>query len=238
MCVLRYNRSTLAALIFYMPIAQLPILYSFRRCPYAIRARLALSYAARQVILREVVLKDKPQALIDASAKATVPVLQLPDGVVIEQSVEIMQWALAGCDPEDWLLRSCKNQQHEAQTLIECNDQQFKQALDCYKYADRHPQKPAEAYRREGEVFLKELETRLARRAYLITDRFSIADAAILPFVRQFAHTDKTWFYQAPYPHLQRWLQRHLNSSLFNEAMHKYPAWQPDAEQILFPAQA
>ncbi|GAA3965716.1 glutathione S-transferase [Allohahella marinimesophila] len=220
-----------------MPIAQLPILYSFRRCPYAIRARLALAYAARQVILREVVLRDKPQALIDASAKATVPVLVLPDGAVIEQSIEIMQWALARSDPEAWLLRNCKKQQHEAQTLIERNDQQFKQALDRYKYADRHPQQSAEAYRREGEVFLKELEMRLARRAYLITDRISIADAAIFPFVRQFAHTDKTWFYHAPYPNLQRWLQRHLNSSLFNNAMHKYPAWQPDAEQTLFPVQ-
>lgn len=218
-----------------MPTIQLPILYSFRRCPYAIRARMALSYAARPVILREVVLKDKPQELIEASAKATVPVLVLPDGTVIEQSIEIMQWALAACDSEDWLLRNGKNLQLEAQTLIERNDQQFKQALDRYKYADRHPQKPAEVYRREGEVFLKELEARLAQRAHLITDRISIADVAIFPFVRQFAHTDRTWFYHADYPHLQRWLQRHLDSSLFKNAMHKYPAWQPGAAQTLFP---
>lgn len=227
----------LTALTFYMPTTQLPILYSFRRCPYAIRARMALGYAARQVILREVVLKDKPQELIDASAKATVPVLVLPDGTVIEQSIEIMQWALAGCDSEDWLLRNGKNQQYEAQTLIERNDQQFKQALDSYKYADRHPQKPVEVYRREGEVFLKELEARLAQRAHLIADRISIADVAIFPFLRQFAHTDRAWFDHADYPHLQRWLQRRLDSPLFKNAMHKYPAWQPGTAQTLFPAQ-
>lgn len=220
---------------FFMPTAQLPILYSFRRCPYAIRARLALSYAARPVILREVVLKDKPQELIDASPKATVPVLVLPSGAVIEQSIEIMQWALAGCDPEDWLLRSCEKQQHETQMLIERNDQEFKQALDRYKYADRHPQTPAEVYRREGEVFLKELEARLTRSDYLIADRVSIADTAIFPFVRQFGHTDKAWFYHADYPHLQRWLQRHLDSSLFRNVMHRYPAWQPGTAQTVFP---
>lgn len=233
---MRYNRAKLADLID-MPTAQLPILYSFRRCPYAIRARLALSYASRQVVLREVVLKHKPQALIDASAKATVPVLVLPDGAVIDESIEIMQWALAASDPEDWLLRGCKIQQHDAQMLIERNDQQFKQALDRYKYADRHPQ-PAELYRSEGELFLQELEARLTQHTYLINHRMTITDAAIFPFVRQFAHTDKTWFYQADYPHLQRWLQRHLDSPLFKNSMQKYPAWQPGAEQTVFPEQA
>lgn len=232
---MRYNRKKIPAQNVCMPTTKLPVLYSFRRCPYAIRARLALSYAARPVILREVVLKDKPQALIEASAKATVPVLVLPDGNVIEQSVEIMQWALADDNSEDWLLRNCKTQRHEAQALIARNDQQFKQALDRYKYADRHPQKPAEFYRREGELFLQELEARLARQAQLITDRISIADLAIFPFVRQFAHTDRTWFDRADYPHLQRWLQVHLSSSVFKNAMHKYSAWQPNTAPIFFP---
>ena len=125
-----------------------PILYSFRRCPYAMRARLALAYTGIKVEIREVELKNKPQALRDISPKATVPVLHLPDGKVIDESLDIMHWALAQHDPAQWLADT-----KTAKTLITWNDGDFKYQLDRYKYADRHPQHPAEHYRSQGELF-------------------------------------------------------------------------------------
>jgi glutathione S-transferase len=210
----------------------LPILYSFRRCPYAIRARLAVKVSGASVALREVVLRDKPDALIGASPKATVPVLQLPDGSVLEQSLDIMRWALRTHDPQGWLLT---DEQHETQTLIDLNDGSFKQALDRYKYASRHPERPAHAWRDEAvALMLTPLNARLADRRFLLRDLPSLADMAIVPFVRQFAAVDDAWFCQAPLPHLRTWMESITASALFASAMLKYVAWQPGDADIVF----
>lgn len=192
------------------------LLYSFRRCPYAMRARLALRYCGVPVRIIEVSLRAKPQEMLALSPKGTVPVLSV-DGVVIEESLEIMQWALAQNDPEDWLLQG----DPAVLALIADNDQGFKYHLNRYKYAERYPEQPMEHYRAEGEVFLQRLEGLLARRDYLLAEHLSLADVALAPFVRQFAHVDRAWFAGAPYPRLQAWLQRFLESPLFIAVMAK-----------------
>lgn len=201
----------------------LPILYSYRRCPYAMRARMALRYAGIAVEIREIVLRNKPQAMLAVSPKGTVPVLVLPDGEVIDESLEIMGWALAQHDPDGWRLEDDR-----VATLIRENDSSFKQALDRYKYADRYPGQSAETYRRQGELFLARLEVLLAQHACLLTDRLTQADVAIFPFVRQFSMVDADWFATAPYTHLRRWLARLLASDLFIGVMQKQTAWQQD----------
>ena len=210
----------------------LPILYSFRRCPYAIRARLAVRVSGTAVALREVLLRDKPAALLAASAKATVPVLQFPDGAILDQSLDIMRWALRLNDPHGWLRFG--DQVETQQTLIELNDGPFKQALDRYKYAPRHPQRPAHADRDEAvELMLAPLNARLAEHGFLLGDTPSLADMAIVPFVRQFAAVDVEWFDAALLPNLQGWMTRLTDSLLFVSVMPKYAPWQPgDADSV------
>ncbi|MCQ6254950.1 glutathione S-transferase [Pseudomonas sp. Q11] len=195
-------------------------LYSFRRCPYAMRARMALRYSAVELNIVEVSLKAKPLEMLALSSKGTVPVLQV-DGRVIDESLEIMNWALAQHDPDNWRLRGDLKGQALTAALIEENDQVFKLHLNRYKYPERHPEYPLEHYRAEGEVFLRRLEGLLDTQSFLIADHQSLADVALMPFVRQFAHVDREWFAQAPYPHLQRWLQRFLDSELFVAIMAK-----------------
>ncbi|AZE99845.1 Glutathione S-transferase N terminus [Pseudomonas orientalis] len=192
------------------------LLYSFRRCPYAMRARLALRYSGVPVEIVEVSLKAKPADMLALSPKGTVPVLSV-EGRVIEESLEIMQWALAQHDPDDWLLKG----DPAVLALIAENDQVFKHHLNRYKYPERYPEQPMEHYRAEGEVFLQKLEDLLADREYLLAGHLSLADAAVVPFVRQFAHVDREWFAGAPYPRLQAWLQRFLESPLFIAVMVK-----------------
>ena len=192
------------------------LLYSFRRCPYAMRARLALRYSGVAVRIIEVSLKAKPAEMLALSPKGTVPVLSV-EGRVIEQSLEIMQWALAQHDPDDWLLQGAP----AVLALIAENDQVFKHHLNRYKYAERYPEQPMEHYRAEGEVFLQKLEGLLAEREYLLAEHPSLADAALAPFVRQFAHVDREWFAGTPYQRLQIWLQRFLESPLFTAVMAK-----------------
>lgn len=209
-----------------------PILYSFRRCPYAIRARLAIKVSGVRVALREVVLRDKPAALLLASSKATVPVLQLPDGRVLEQSLEIMHWALEQHDPQGWLRLQ---EQEEALALIALNDGPFKQVLDRYKYASRHPERPADAWRDEAvELMLAPLNARLAGRPFLLRDTPSLADMAIVPFIRQFAAVEPQWFESAPLERLQAWTKRIVSSGLFEAVMKKYTAWQPGDSEPVF----
>lgn len=216
----------------------LPILYSFRRCPYAIRTRLALRYAGIQVELREVVLRDKPQQMLEISPKGEVPVLLLDDGRVIDESLDIISWALEQNDVDDWLLKN-ESFIQPMLDLIAQNDNVFKQHLDHYKYADRFPEYPADYYRQQGEVFLEQLESRLAKTPYLFGDRVSLADACIFPFIRQFAFVDKDWFDNSRYTNLHNWLENWLNSPLFLSVMHKYAQWKPvdkssAAEKIIF----
>ena len=206
--------------------SEAPILYSFRRCPYAMRARLALHFANQTVDHREVILRDMPQHMLDISPKATVPVMQLNDGTVIEESLDIALWALEQQDPLKLL--GSLSQLSDMLSLINDNDHDFKGWLDRYKYADRHPEHSADYYREQGEAFLKELEERLKQQPYLFGAEIRLADIAIMPFVRQFAHVDKRWFESAGYPNLQRWLEGWLASESFQEIMTKYPQWQAE----------
>ena len=212
-------------------IAKLPILYSFRRCPYAMRARLAIVQSGVMVELREIELKNKPESMLIASPKGTVPVLVLEDGHVIDESLDIMRWALQKNDPDNGL--ACLDCQPVKQ-LIVWNDGKFKQALDRYKYADRYPEYPEIYYRQQGEWFLSELENYLTETEYLAGSEFGIADAAIVPFIRQFAAVDKNWFEQSAYPKTRKWLQQFLSSSQFNAVMAKYQPWKPNQERVIF----
>ncbi|WP_460125477.1 glutathione S-transferase N-terminal domain-containing protein [Pseudomonas sp. S2_C03] len=195
-------------------------LYSFRRCPYAMRARMALRYSGVALEIVEVSLKAKPAEMLALSSKGTVPVLNV-EGRVIDESLAIMHWALAQHDPQDWQLLEAPAGPAAIAALIEENDQVFKVHLNRYKYAERYPEQPMAFYRSEGEVFLGKLERLLEQREYLLADHPSLADVALMPFVRQFAHVDRKWFGQAPYPRLQRWLQGFIDSDLFTSIMKK-----------------
>jgi glutathione S-transferase len=209
-----------------------PVFYSFRRCPYAIRARLALYASGVAVELREVALRDKPAAMLFASPKGSVPVLVLAGGRVIDESWEIMMWALHQNDPEGWLGNN-GTYVNAATSLIIKNDTTFKVNLDRYKYPDHYPEHTQNHYRSQAELFLQPLENHLRTTPYLLGDTLSIADVGIFPFIRQFADVDKDWFVHAPYPSLQHWLKDFLNSVCFDAVMKKYPPWQPDATPIL-----
>ncbi|WP_417317080.1 glutathione S-transferase [Emcibacter sp.] len=216
--------------IGYMGGMTYPVLYSFRRCPYAMRARLALAYAGITCELREVVLQDKPRELLALSPKATVPVLQLPNGTILEESFDILKWALSRNDPDNWQAGLDKTGE-----LVRENDGPFKDALDKYKYSSRHPEEPKTVYRSRGEVFLGRLNRQLTDKEFLLGDRQTAADIAVFPFIRQFAFVDKTWFDESSYEALKRWLDHHLHSSLFQSVMNKYAQWTPDREPVFFP---
>lgn len=217
----------------HMTAYSLSCLYSFRRCPYAMRARLGLLFAELPVELREITLKNKPAHMLAISPKGTVPVLQLADGVVIEESREIMEWALEQQDPQELLNPKTL---HQGNTLIEQNDQEFKHWLDRYKYADRHLEMTQTEYRQKGEAFLQILEALLTKNTYLLGDSVTIADISIMPFVRQFAHVDRDIFYSLPYPKLQIWLKNWLAHPLFIQAMTKFQPWQDGDEPVIFPS--
>ncbi len=219
----------------------LPVLYSFRRCPYAMRARMAIAVSGQRCELREIVLKSKPPEMLAASPKATVPVLVLPSGAVIEQSLDIMRWALEQHDPEGWLAADSAGLEAR-QALIAANDGPFKRDLDRYKYPNRYAAEHAgddkafaEAHRSSAARWLMELEARLSRNGWLSGPSASLADMAILPFVRQFAHTDAAWFAAQPWLHLVGWLGRWETGALFARVMEKYPAWQAGQVRVEFP---
>lgn len=212
----------------------LPVLYSFRRCPYAMRARMAIYTADVSVELREVVLRDKPEELLALSAKATVPVLQLPDGAVLDESRDIMLWALAQNDPGQWI-SSDPDVRELTGDLIDANDVEFKSHLDRYKYPDRFEGVSPEHHRAQGQQFLQRLDALLAKQAWLAGEGLSLADVAVFPFVRQFAHVDEEWFKQLPYSALQRWLAALTTSPLFLDVMQKYKPWRRGDATVVFP---
>jgi len=197
------------------------------------RARLGILFAGLQVELREVTLKNKPAQMLAISPKGTVPVLRLADGAVIEESRDIMVWALEQQDPQGLLDATIL---HQANALIEQNDNEFKYWLDRYKYADRHVEMTQAEYRQRGEAFLQVLEALLKSRTYLLGDDPTIADIGVMPFVRQFAHVDRDVFSQLPYPNLQRWLQQWLEHPLFLQTMIKLPVWQEGDDGVVFPS--
>ena len=216
--------------------ATLPVLYSFRRCPYAMRARLALAISGQACELREVVLKAKPAELLRASAKASVPVLVLPSGEVIAQSLDIMRWALQINDPAQWLPAGLE-QVAQVQALIDDCETTFKHHLDRYKYPNRYDGADALQHRTAAAAWLKQLAQQLSPEGWLFGPSASLADMAIAPFVRQFAQTDPLWFAQQDWPALQAWLDRIVSSALFDSVMHKHPAWESGSTGPVFPPQ-
>jgi len=210
------------------------VLYSFRRCPYAIRARLALRYAGVKVILREVALRRKPACMLAISPKGTVPVLVLDEAScaarVIDESIDIMYWALGQNDPDGWLSMD----EEIANTWIRKNDEQFKPWLDRYKYPERGAPFSAGDARQHCERFLTELEQSLRLQPHVCSRQASIVDFALYPFVRQFAFVDRDWFLSSEYVAVNRWLQAWLESPLFSAVMDRYAPWQPGDAVTLF----
>lgn len=228
-----------------MPAGPLPVLYSFRRCPYAMRARLALLASGQHCELREVVLRDKPPELLAVSPEATVPVLVLrgaradedaaaPDRTIVH-SLDIMLWTLRRHDPLGWLVPGAGTLADLLALVGEC-DTGFKPDLDRYKYPNRHPHTPAHVHRDRGAVFLQRLEDRLARHPHLAGDHATLADAAILPFVRQFAGVDPAWFATRPWPRLREALAAWEGSDAFSTAMRRHAPWKAaDGPGVAFP---
>ena len=214
---------------------QQPILYSFRRCPYAMRARLALDATGFAVELREVILRDKPEEMLEASPKGTVPVLILQDGSILEESRDIMEWALQTSDREGWMNFPDEIIQQMSE-LVDESDGPFKAALDAYKYGSRDDTIDTSVERGIGADFMMKLDAMLEGQLYLYGDKFSFSDGAILPFVRQFAHVDKEWFWSQEWPNVIVWLEAFLESERFKSIMSKYPQWKTGDEGIAFSA--
>lgn len=195
------------------------------------RAHMALKYAGLKVILREVELSDLPPEALAVSPHATVPSLVISESEFMDESWDIVKWAVQQNDPDNWLGDNDEYLQ-DAEMLVETNDYSFKEDLDHYKYADRHPEHPMEYYRGRCEEFLEELNEMLEANSFLLEEHITIVDIAVFPFVRQFAMVDKGWFDKAPYPELQRWLAFLLDTELFNDAFKKHEIWKPGSEDI------
>ncbi|MBV1922287.1 MAG: glutathione S-transferase [Pseudomonadales bacterium] len=217
----------------------LPILYSLQHCPYAMRARLGLVMAQQQVMLRAVTTKNKPEEMLAASPKGTIPVLVLPDSRVIDESLDIMLWALQQNDPEDLLHKDAPSDLPTMIDLVKRNDQYFKPQLEIYKKAKRFHQKNEIEERQKCEVFIAELEQRLTTEGlvtggeYFVGQKPGLIDYALLPFVRQFSRVNRPWFIQSQYPNLRAWLEGHLQSRNYAKAMAKYPLWLDEHEECL-----
>jgi glutathione S-transferase len=218
-----------------MDTSDLPILYSFRRCPYAMRARLALASSQQMCALREIVLRDKPGDFLLTSPTATVPSLKTPEGKVIDESLDIMIWTLSHHDPEYWL-QPGSGSFEDMLSLIDKADGGFKTALDRYKYTTRYDNVDGIEQRTKAASFLRGLNKQLENSTYLFGLRPTLADMAIAPFVRQFANVDRDWFEAENWPHLLRWLNDFLNSERFTSIMTKYLKWQPGDPVTRFPA--
>jgi glutathione S-transferase len=208
----------------------LPILYSFRRCPYAMRARIAIFASGLVCELREVALADKPDALLLASPKATIPVLVLPDGRVLDESLDIMIYALEQNDPDNWLETATGSAVH----LVETNDSALKHHLDRYKYPQRY-ESNFDQHRDAGMAILQRFDSILSQQRFLTADSCSLVDVAIFPFVRQFAAVNEAWFASQSIPFLAAWLNAFLGSEMFKTAMATYPIWKPGDVETHFP---
>ena len=204
----------------------MPVLYSFRRCPYAMRARLALHVSGVAYEHREVALKAKPAEMLAVSPKGTVPVLCLASGEVLEQSLDIMRWALEQHDPHGWL-PTTPEAKAKTGALMTANDGEFKANLDRYKYPQRFGLDDGLKHRELGAMWLNELDAQLQVSGYLSDKYWGLADACIAPFIRQFARTDRAWFDAQPWAHLLQWLEAFENSDAFLAVMHKHPLWVP-----------
>jgi len=215
----------------------LPILYSLRQCPYAMRARMGLLLAEQKVMLRDIVMTNIPGEMVAVSAKGTVPVLLFDDGSVIDESLDIMLWALKQSDPNNLLSDLEENTFSDMMDFIRRNDSEFVEALNKYKAASRYHDVDEVYCRQHCEVFINDLEQRLMKYDFLMGAMPCLADYAILPFIRQFSRVDRKWYLQAPYPKLQKWLDKHYQNPMFSKAMKKYPQWLDNKEPIVFGSQ-
>lgn len=215
-------------------VQSLPVLYSLRNCPYAMRARIAIFKAKQTVQLRDVVLSNKPAEMIAASPKATVPVLVLPDEVVIDESLAVMLWALNETDPDDLLHKQNEHSLSVMLELINTFDTEFKAYLEQYKCAKRYKENNIDECRALCEQLIQVLEDRLKNHNFLFSDWESLADIALLPFIRQFARVERQWYLQSPYPNVRNWLNNYLQSPMFTKVMVKYPLWLDNHEVVLF----
>lgn len=224
----------------------LPILYSLRNCPFAMRARIAIYKSQRPVVLREVNLKNKPSEMIQASNKATVPIIVLPNTRIIDESLEVILWALEENDPDNLLhinardnIESSKSVQYlEALNLVQLFDNEFKPCLEAYKCAKRYHEPNLTECRQACEHYIEQLEHRLQVQHYFISDSESFADIAILPFIRQFARVERQWYLQSNYPKLKHWLSTYLQSPMFTKVMAKHPVWSSKSETTIFAAKS
>ena len=216
----------------------LPVLYSLQHCPYAMRARLGILLVEQPVMLRAITMHNKPDEMLTASPKGTVPVLVISADtekqIVIDESLDIMLWALNRNDPQNLLYRDNDQALPEMLKIIEENDKEFKPSLENYKRAKRFHHESEEADRLECEPFIQSLESRLAQHDFLMGPTPSLLDYALLSFVRQFSKVNRPTFREGPYTNLQRWLDYHLQSRLFARAMVKYPLWLDSGEECLF----
>jgi len=215
-----------------------PILYSLRNCPYAMRARLVIFKTKQTVILRDVDLKNKPTAMLTASPKGTVPILVLNSTSeqinIIEESLEVMLWAVHKNDPSDLLDQKMSDAEDVMLKIIHTFDQEFKSRLEQYKCAKRYREKNIEACRAACEVYIQLLEQRLDQHNFLFSAQESLLDLALLPFIRQFSRVERQWYLQSPYPKVRQWLNNYLQSALFSKVMVNVERWQEDDEVIYF----
>ena len=209
----------------------LPILYSFRRCPYAMRARMAIHISSQKCEIREVLLRDKPPSMLEYSSKGTVPVLVLQSGEVIDESLDVIDWALNLNDPDNWQ-RSKDNE--KTKELIKINDGEFKHHLDRYKYSKRYDNEDPEFHRKKCLSFIKKVNSELQNSKYIFDDAISHIDISLLPFIRQFRIADNEWFDELPYENVKSWLSNFLNSELLKSIMSKYDLWKEGDEVTIF----
>ncbi len=214
--------------------SDLPILYSLRRCPYAMRGRMGIALSQQKVLLREIVTKDKPSELLASSPKGTVPVLVLPQGTIIEQSIEVMNWALQQNDPQDLLRSSDPALNEQVHQLIGRNDNEFIGHLEKYRASVRYRNIDTEQRRQDCEGFICKLEALLTDQAYFFGETPSLADFAVMPFVSQFVRVEKKWFVQSEYQNVGRWLRAHLDSKLYTQVMKQYPLWNETKQDCIF----
>ena len=209
----------------------LPILYSFRRCPYAMRARMAIHISSQKCEIREVLLRDKPPSMLEYSSKGTVPVLVLQSGEVIDESLDVIDWALNLNDPDNWQ-RSKNNE--KTKELIKINDGEFKYHLDRYKYSKRYDNEDPEFHRKKCLSFIEKVNSELQNSKYIFDDAISYIDISLLPFIRQFRIADKEWFDELPYENVKSWLSNFLNSELLESIMSKHDLWKEGDEVTIF----
>lgn len=213
----------------------LPILYSLQHCPYAMRARMGLLMAQQPVMLRAITMKNKPDEMLAASPKGTVPTLILQDQTVIDESLDIMIWALKKNDPEDLLHKESSSDLSAMIELIQRNDKEFKPQLEIYKKSKRFRTGTEIEERQKCEVFIAELELKLSSEGgHFIGQKPGLIDYALIPFVRQFSRVNKAWFKKSPYPLLRKWLEQHMQSHLYARAMVKHPLWLDTHKECLF----